>query len=245
MALNATKLPSTRKDNPDFIKQEHLAVGGYPCRIVQIIDLGLQAQRPYKGEEKQPQPEIQITYELADEFMLDKDGEEILDKPRWISEQIPFYELKSERAKSTQRYMTLDPEVKLGGDFTKLLKAPCIVNILVNPGKGQHAGKIFNNVLNISAMRPKEMQKAPALVNEPMFFDLDICDMDLFNTLPEWIQEKIKGNLNFNGSALQAKLGGEPTPEEASASTPEADLERLPEDPKPEAAGPDEGDAPW
>lgn len=240
MALNASTLPSQgNKENPDFIKQEHLAVGGYPCRIVQIIELGLQAQRPYKGEEKAPQPEIQITYELADEFMLDKDGEEVLDKPRWISEQIPFYNLKSERAKSTQRYMTLDPQIKLGGDFTKLLKAPCIVNIVVNPGKGQHAGKTFNNVLNVSAMRPKEMQKAPELVNPPVFFDLDICDMEIFNSLPEWIQDKIKGNLNFNGSALQNKLGVEPEKEEKKAES-----KAEPSPPAPEADK-FEDDIPW
>ena len=34
--------------------------------------------------------------------------------------------------------------------------------------------------------------------------------MEIFGSLPDWIQDKIKSNLEFNGSALQRALGGEP-----------------------------------
>jgi hypothetical protein len=37
-------------------------------------------------------------------------------------------------------------------------------------------------------------------------FDLDEPDMEVFNALPDWIKDKIKGNLNFQGSPLQAAL---------------------------------------
>jgi hypothetical protein len=34
--------------------------------------------------------------------------------------------------------------------------------------------------------------------------------MDVFNEIPKWLQDKIKSNLNFAGSALEKALGGKP-----------------------------------
>jgi hypothetical protein len=107
MALNSKALPKPK--GKDFVEQPNIDPGVYPARIVQIIDFGLQPQKPYKGEEKKPQYEIGITYELVDVFMIDKDGNEVEDKPRWISETLPFYGLEADRAKSTQRYNAADP----------------------------------------------------------------------------------------------------------------------------------------
>ena len=39
-------------------------------------------------------------------------------------------------------------------------------------------------------------------------FDLDNPDLEVFNAFPEWIRDKIKGNLNYEGSKLQKLLGG-------------------------------------
>jgi hypothetical protein len=60
----------------------------------------------------------------------------------------------------------------------------------------------------------------PPLVNPPKVFDLDEPDMDVFGSIPEWIQKKIKGNLNFQGSVLQRNLGAAPAPAEAPAEPP-------------------------
>jgi len=206
MALNASKVES--KGNGGT-KQEPLAAGNYPARLVQVLDLGLQEQRPYQGQEKPPAQEIMLTYEFVDEFMKDEDGNEIEDKPRWLSETIPLHHLQADRAKSTMRYKALDPTLAYGGDFTKVLDTPCNVTIVQNAGKGQHAGKVFTNIAGISSMRPRDAQKCPDLVNPPKVFDVDDPDMEVFESLPEWVQDKIKTNLEFEGSALQDKLGGD------------------------------------
>ena len=86
--------------NKDFVEQELLEPGTYPVRVVQIIDLGVQPQRPFKGEQKPPVHQIQLTYEFVDEFLKDEDGNELEDKPRWLSESFPLYNLSSDRAKS-------------------------------------------------------------------------------------------------------------------------------------------------
>jgi len=211
MALNVKNANGSNNS----VEQETLDAGVYPGRLVQIIDMGLQAQRPYQGKEKPPINEIMLTYELVDEFLKDEEGNELLDKPRWISETMPLNNLRADRAKSTQRYMALDPNMVFDGDFSALGNTP--VNIaLVHNKQGE---KTYTNVANVAAMRPRDAEKCPPLVNPVKVFDLDNPDMEVFNALPGWISTKIKTNLNFQGSPLQAALAGkqEDKPKEAPA----------------------------
>lgn len=229
MALNAKKQQTGGGNKGP--EQEPLEAGNYPARLVQIISLGLQAQRPYQGQEKPPVEMIRFTYELVDEFMKDENGEEILDKPRWISEDMPFHNLDADLSKSTKRYKVLDPEIEHGGDWTALIGAPLTVTVVQNPGKGKHAGKVFVNVGGTAAMRARDAQKCPELVNDPKIFDLDEPDMEVFGAFPEWLQDKIKDNLEFEGSPLQAALGGEAAAPAAQAEpAPQAEDEEDDED---------------
>lgn len=221
--LNAKKVKMSGGGKKDFVEQEALEAGTYPARVVSIIDLGLQTQRPYQGQDKPPKQEIKITYELLDEFMLDDKGEEIEDKPRWISEDIPFNNLEVDLAKSTKRYKALDPDMELDGDFTQLLTLPCLVTLNVTEGRGKSAGRQFNNVTTISQMRAKDAKKAAELVNPPKFFSCAEPDLDVFLSLPEFQQNKIKDNLEYNGSELQTLIEGG----EAKESQPKQDAPKA------------------
>jgi len=192
-------------------KQDAIEPGTYPVRVAQVIDLGLQPQRPYQGQEKPPAHEIMITYEFLDEFCLDEDGNEDEDKPRWLSETLPLRSLQAEKAKSTQRYYALDPTESLDGDFTQLVGVAANASIVQNAGKGKNVGKIYNNIQALSAMRSKDAAKAAELKNEGKVFDLDDPDLTIFNSLPDWIQGKIKENLEYEASALQKALEGAPS----------------------------------
>lgn len=203
MALNAKKI---KTNNTNRVEQEPLEAGTYPARLVQIIDFGIQPQRPHKGEEKPPAHEIQFTYELLDEFCVDEKGKIEEDRPRWLSETFPFRSLEADLAKSTKRYKALDPSDAHDGDFTMLINTPCILTVVNNAGTGKSTGKVFNNIGNVSAMRPKDAAKAPELVNESRVFVLDEPDMEIFLSFPQWIQDKIKDNLKYEGSALQEAL---------------------------------------
>lgn len=200
MALNAKNIPS---NGGDYERPDPLEPGTYPCRLVQIVTLGLQPQRPYQGDEKPPAQELYLTYEFLDEFLVDDDGEEIKDKPRWLSETIPFHSLDSDLAKSTKRYFALDPDVEHGGDWAELGGAPCMVTIVAKAGKGKNSDTIYNNINGVSTMRAKEAKNAPELVNPPKIFDIDEPDMEIFGSLPKWLQDKMKENLDYDGSALQ------------------------------------------
>jgi hypothetical protein len=172
--------------------------GAYPARLVQVIDMGLQPQRPYQGQEKAPAYMITTIYESSDEFMADEDGNPDESKPRWFWEELPIYNLDQDKAKSTKRYYALDPNEEAGGDWSKLIGNPVNVALTIS---GE-----YNNIGSTSTMRPKEAQKLPPLVNEPKVFDLGDPDVDVFLTLPQRLQDKIKNNLNFEGSALEKAL---------------------------------------
>lgn len=191
--------------NKDRVDQPNIEAGGYPGRLVQLIDLGLQPQKPYQGQEKAPVQMVMFTYELVDCFMLDEEGNEIEDKPRWISETLPFLPLKSDKAKSTQRYKAFDPTEENEGDWAKYIGAPVTVTIINNPGK---EGKVYDNIASLSPMRPRDVEKCPPLKNPTKMFSLEDPDIEVFNSLPEWIRDKIKGNLNFKGSKLEKLLSG-------------------------------------
>lgn len=208
MALVANKTQSS--SSASRVEQPVLDVGNYPGRLVQIIDLGVQPQRPYQGQEKPPAHEIMLTYELVDSFMVDENGKELEDKPRWISETFPLRSLEADKAKSTQRYKALDPSGEYDGDFSQCIGAPVNVTI-VHGGINKNTNKPYENVGNISTMRARDAEKCPELVNPPKVFDLDNPDMKVFGALPQWLQEKIKGNLHYKGSKLAA-LAGESAP---------------------------------
>lgn len=212
MGFNLNKLP--KGAGGDRVLQPTLDVGTYPARVVRFIDLGVQPQRAYKGEEKPPAPMVNITYELLDVFMVDKDGNELEDKPRWINESFPVHRLEADLAKSTKRYKALDPNMDFDGDFSRVIGQPCMVTIALGDNK-KDPTRPYENIANVTPMRAKEAAKAVELKNKASVFLLDEPDMEVFNGFPNWLQDKIKGNLGYKGSILEAKLKGGPVKDSA------------------------------
>ncbi|MNS23884.1 hypothetical protein D3C72_557120 [compost metagenome] len=225
MALNARNVP--RKSTGP--QQDAMDAGTYPARLVQIIDLGVQEQRPFKGEPKPPAQCIMLTYEFLDEFCKDEEGNDMEDKPRWLSEDFPLYSLEADLAKSTKRYYALDPDEVNEGDFTLLATAPCMVTI----NQYESKGITRNGVSSVAAMRPKEALKAPELVNPPKVFVMDNPNLEVFKSLPDWLQDKIKKGLEFGGSALEEALkgdGGKPAARPAAKPKPNRQAPVVEED---------------
>lgn len=213
MGLNAKKAGGS---NTNRVVQPPMPVDTYMARLVQVIDLGLQPQKPWQGQDKPPAHQIMLTYEFVDMFCIDEDGKEQSDKPRWLSETIALRNLKAENAKSTKRYYAMDPECVHDGDFSRLIDTPVMVTIAHN----KVGDKVYENISAVSTMGPRNIAKCGPLVNPPKVFDSSEPDIEIFGSLPEWVQEKIKGNLNFKGSKLEAVLGGSPSKKE---ETPEED----------------------
>jgi len=220
MTLKVSNLPSGGK------QVDPMEPGTYPARTVMIADLGVQAQHPYMGEEKPPVPMISITYEFVDEFLKGEDGKDLTDKPRWLSETMPLYSLGAERAKSTIRYLAIDPKKVHGGDFSQLIDTPCMVTVVHNPNK-KVPGRVYENISGVVAMREKDAATCAELVNPSAVFDFDEPDLEVFARLPRFIQEKIQGGLEYDGSKLEAAQGSSESkePDAVPASKEEAEAE--------------------
>lgn len=225
------------KPNANFNKfppQENIEPGSYPARVVNIVDLGVQPQKPFKGQAKPPCQMIRVTYELTDVFMKDENGDDIEDKPRWIAEEFKLMPLDVALAVSTKRYLAIDPQNEHDGDWSKLLNAGCMVGIVNNASKTND--RIYDNVSTVAVMRKRDLEKLPELQNPPFFFYLEDPDIEVFKKMPQWIQDKITSNLDFEGSKLQELIEG--APEEK----PKAPAKKAAPAPEPEEA---EEEAPW
>jgi len=218
MALNAKKVKQTGGKGT---QQEPIENGTYPCRLVQVVDLGLQPQRPYKDEPKPPAHEIMLTYEFLDEYCKDKDGKEDEAKPRWLSETMPLRNLEQDLAKSTKRYNAIDPDCVHDGDFTELVGLCAMVTV----ANRESNGKVYTNITNLSSMRAKEAAKAPELVNPSKVFLMDEPDLEVLSSLPDWLQDKIKANLEYSGSVLEAALEGGSKPKKEEEPETEDDTD--------------------
>lgn len=209
--LNAKKLPKSTGGNR--VKQEPLEIGSFEARLVGIVDMGMQDRSQGKFP-KEPAHMIRFTYEVADEFMVDENGVEQEDKPRWLSEEFPFNSLDKDLATSTKRYRAIDPEDSCDGDFPALLGMPLMLGVGQYKKTVDGEEEIRNKVTGVTTITKKKAAKMPELVNEPQLFLLADPDMELFNQLPEWLRDKIKGNMEYRGSKLEALIEGKPVPED-------------------------------
>ena len=126
MGLNASAVAVPQGDR---VEQE-LLIGMHVGRISQLIDLGVQARKPYKGTPKKPCSQIWVTYELTAKPMLDEDGEEVDDKNRWVSEKLNLFSMGQENALSTKRMQSFDPANALGGNWSLAVDMPLFVQIV-------------------------------------------------------------------------------------------------------------------
>ena len=202
--MTSFKAPKTQATG-DYVRPDPLDPGTYPARLVQVIDLGVQPQRPFKG---QPKPDIQmisLTYELVDTFLKDKDGEDDEARPRWLSETMPLHSIKNEKAKSTQRYKAFDKENDDDGDWFAQIGKPVNVTVAIN----QVDDKVYENVSALGPMRDRDAARCPELVNDPRLFAIDAEDTwGAFEGLPQWLREKIEGARNVPGSGFATFLKG-------------------------------------
>lgn len=177
--------------------REQPKAGTYAARLVGLTDLGHQPGFEYKGKEVASAYKIEFTYELVDTAM--EDG-----RPFWVNEEVAVNDFEGDGITSTMmaRVRALDKEnlTKDGKELEKMLGLPCMVTLVINDNgypkiKGQAA------VSGVPVGMPLTELKNPTFS-----FDLDSPNLELFNGFPEFKQNKIKGALNFDGSALQVAL---------------------------------------
>jgi hypothetical protein len=165
----------------------------YPARLVQIIDLGVQAQTDYTtGEPKDSKNRAILTFEFPTERIEVREE----DRPRWLSRE--FTLSSHELAGIMQVVDALDSKWDAKEQpISDLLGKPCQITTGLTSGK---KAKI------LSVSKVGKGMKVGELENPASFFDFDDPNIDLFKTFPQWIRDKIKEAENYDGSLLDTKL---------------------------------------
>ena len=168
MALFNQATESSNGGNSQKMEAPLLTAGGYPARLREIVDLGLQ---PGSRDYPEPQLKMSLVFECLDEFMRDEEGKELLNEPRVFDYEISYNSdgYMSERSNIFKVMQAL-------GGFAKplqdLVGTPCTISLIQKSTKAD-ASKKYNKVTGVTAMREKDAEKAEPLKGETFFFSLD------------------------------------------------------------------------
>jgi len=227
MSLNLNQNTSKPK-----ITYPELEPATYPARIVQVIDMGKQYKTNYKngnqlyrdsdGNETEEdtgnpivQPKAWITFELPTET-IEIEGE---DRPRWASKEFVI---------STHEKSALTKVIKACGNvkaLRELLGKPCMISTDMTSGGKSKIKDVTSLMKGLSV---------PELSKEPVLFDLDNPDVDVFNSLPQFLKTKITESVDFGKSKLKKLLdSGASTKAESKAKRDADSSDNLDGDPAP------------
>lgn len=184
MAINATN---------SGVKRELIPAGNYPAICYQMIEIGT-IKELVMGQEK-TLTKVRIGWELPTETKVF--GEEKGEQPCVISKEYTL----SMNEKATLRKMlaswrgkdfTEDEAKKF--DVTKLLGVPCIVNIIHKPGT-KDPSVSYNEIASVTPIIKGMV--VPKQVNPTFVLSYDNFDMEKFESLPDFIKDKMKTSEQF------------------------------------------------
>lgn len=171
--------------------------GVFIGRCFSLVDLGTQTTTGQYGTKQQHK--IRIGWELFGDdengapLTIDVDG---VDMPMTISKSytVSLHEksgLRRDLAAWRGRDFT-DEEAK-AFDVAKLMGAYCMINVT----ESESNGKTYSNVGGITPLPGALKNAKPEPVHEPVVFDLDSPDWNVFATFHEKLQDAIKLSPEF------------------------------------------------
>jgi hypothetical protein len=174
----------------------------------QVINLGHQ-KVVFNGEESY-KPKLRLTFELPEHrhiFDEDKGEQPLVLSSEFVISMNPKSNLyKFIKSWFPQKDLSEGSEV----DFTKLIGKPGLISVVYATGTGKNAGKTFANIGSIMPV-PKGMTIPARTENECVVYDVEEHDEDIFEQLPEFLQNKILESkemidmLNTNKKTTKAK----------------------------------------
>jgi hypothetical protein len=175
-----------------YVQRELIPAGNYIARCYQMIEIGT-VQEMIMGQPKTLK-KVRIGWELPEETRTF--NQEKGEQPFVISQEFTL----SMNEKSNLRKMLAswrgkdfsDKEAE-AFDITKLLGVPCMLNVIHKPNKD--GSRIYENIGSVSPI-PKSM-KCPAQINKTIRLEYDSFDIELFESLPDFIKDKMQGSLEY------------------------------------------------
>jgi len=183
MAINATNTAQVK---------ELIPAGNYVARCYQMIQIGT-VDELVNGEKK-TMHKCRIGWELPTEQKVFKEENGL--QPLVISKEftLSMHEKSNLRkVLASWRGKDFSEEEAKSFDITKLLGAPCMLNIIHKPSKD--GSKIYQEIGSISPI-PKGFE-VPAQITPSMVLEYDDFDTAVFERLPDFIKDKIKSSAEF------------------------------------------------
>lgn len=187
------KMGLTVKESGGGGNYEPAPAGAHVARCFRIVDLGTQ-ESTYKGETKHSHV-ILVTWELPNAPMSEG---EYSGKPFTINQR--FTASLSEKAKlravlESWRGRKFTPTELAGFDLQNILGKPCMINIVHT----EKDGKTYANIASV--MQVPGGMVVPPQINDSVFFSLEAFDANVFNSLPDRVQETIKASPEYMDAA--------------------------------------------
>lgn len=191
-------LIAKKGNDADF---EMIPAGNHIAICYRVIDLGFHSEQ-WQGKSIGDRPKIRLVWELCDEKMMDG-------RPFSISAK--FTNSLNSKARlcsflEAWRGRPFTQEELEGFDVSKLLCAPCMLNVIHEPGK-KDPSKVYSSVSSVARL-PKSVP-TPELFNTPLYFDMDDPTPDVWNLLPQFIQNECRSSIFWPATeAMLNKRGG-------------------------------------
>jgi len=163
-------------------ERQLIPTGPTVARCYRIIDLGTQ-ETTWQGQVSY-KAKVMLMWELPKRLM--DDG-----RPFSIHKEYTLsLSDKANLRKDIEQWMgtALKDEDTYSFDITWLLGNTALIN--VGHKENENSGKTYANITSLMPV-PDGMDVPPA-VNEPFVFNLDQYSPEVFNKLPQWVQDKIK-----------------------------------------------------
>lgn len=171
-------------------KRELIPQGNYVARCYQMIQIGT-VKEVFEGETKILH-KVRIGWELPEELRVFDEAKG--EQPLVMSAEytLSMHEKAKLRAilQSWRGKAFTEDEAKKF-DITKLIGASCLLNVIHKTT----ANGTFANIAGVTPL-PKGMICPPA-INNPFILSFDEWDNDKFNSLPDFIKNKIASSLEY------------------------------------------------
>lgn len=165
--------------------------GTYVARCYSMVHIGT-IETEYMGETKE-QNKVRITWELPTELKVFK--EEKGEQPQVVSKE---FTLSMHEKSNLRKFLEswrgkgFTEEEAKKFDVTKLLGKSCMLSIIHKTSK---QGKIYAEISSISTL-PKGMT-CPDQINNSFEFTFTPYDASKFESLPDWLKDKIKQSKEY------------------------------------------------
>lgn len=161
-----------------------VAAGSYMAVCIGVIDLGEQYSEKFKNYSNK----VQIVFELPGE-MIEVDGKR---EPRQLSREFSIATKKNSNLRtflSAWNGKTYSDDDFMELDMFDQIGRPALLNVVLN-----ETGEYSN--IESAIQIPKGIP-APVSSTAAIRWDMDAWDDSLFETLPEWVRDKIKKSTQY------------------------------------------------